>query len=98
MNAALTWPAVPALSRQSYGIASGQNKFGGPRGVWLECRACPESQRIEQSNSEEWMATPDRDVAAVFRHHGWTGQGDKMLGARCPACSQRLGPDLEPRP
>lgn len=75
------------LTRQSYGIAMSQCRFGGPRGVWLECKGCDESSVIVGSKSDEWIALPDAIVAGVFRRHGWTGDGDRMLNARCPSCS-----------
>lgn len=77
------------LVRQSYGIAMAQTHFGGPRGVWLECTSpgCLSSDAIKGSNTDEWMALPDKDVAAVFRRNGWTGRGDRMTHARCPKCS-----------
>lgn len=75
------------LAKQSYGIAMAQTSFGGPRGIWLECTACDESQTIVGSRDEEWLALSDVDVASVFLRHGWTGAGDKMLRAKCPECS-----------
>lgn len=83
----------PELVRQSYGIAMAQGVFGGPRGVWLECRSCDESQRIK--NSVAWIDKPDKEVAAVFRAHGWTGKGDRMLRAQCPRCSAQQNNEPE---
>lgn len=76
------------LEKQSYGLAMSQCTFGGPQGVWLECTTCDESQRIVGSNDEAWLSVPDSEVAKVFRRHGWTGRGDGMLKAKCPACSK----------
>lgn len=77
------------LARQSYGIATAGNKFGGPCGIWLECCGCRESQVIVGSNSDEWLAYSDAEVASVFRRYGWTGEGHRLLRARCPRCSDR---------
>lgn len=79
------------LTRQSYGIAMAQGAFGGPVGIWLECTRCDESQTIVGSRDEAWYRVPDSDVAKVFRRHGWTGIGDKMLRAKCPTCSRPQG-------
>lgn len=79
--------ALNTLAPQSYGIACAQTRFGGPRGVWLECHECPTSDRIVGSNSEAGMMMTDAEAAAVFRLHGWSGDGDRMLKARCPKCS-----------
>ncbi|TPN04505.1 hypothetical protein [Mesorhizobium sp. B2-1-2] len=79
--------AEATLTRQSYGIACAQTRFGGPRGIWLECKTCDASDVIVGSNSDEWMAVSDEDATGVFKRHGWTGEGAKMLRARCPACS-----------
>lgn len=77
------------LAKQSYGIAMAQGSFGGPRGIWLECTTCNASDVIVGSRSDEWQAVADRDCAKVFRRHGWTGRGGKMLKAKCPKCSGR---------
>ena len=70
---------------QTYGIATAGNAFGGPRGVWLECRSCDVSHRLLGCSID----APDREVAAAFRSHGWTGEGDRMMKALCPRCSAR---------
>ena len=75
------------LTVQAYGLAMAQCRFGGPRGIWLECTDCPRSEVIIGSNSDEWAARPDADAVAVFLRHGWTGEGAKLKRARCPACS-----------
>lgn len=80
------------LTRQTYGIAMAQGRFGGPVGIWLECKTCSNSDVIVGSNSDVWMAKSDADVASVFRRHGWTGAGDRMLGAKCPACNRLVTP------
>jgi hypothetical protein len=77
------------LARQSYGIAMAQCTFGGPRGIWLECTGCPESQTIVGSRSEAWANVPTSDAAKVFRRHGWTGIGPTMMRAKCPACAAK---------
>lgn len=75
------------LSDQLYGIAMAQAVFGGPRGIWLECVSCPRSHRICGATEEHIDHATDAEVAAVFRHNGWTGQGDSMKRAKCPSCS-----------
>lgn len=79
------------LTRQTYGIAMAQNRFGGPRGIWLECRGegCDERQVIVGSNSDAWAARPDADAVKVFQRHGSTGEGPLLKKARCPACSNK---------
>ncbi|RVC71326.1 hypothetical protein EN759_00485 [Mesorhizobium sp. M00.F.Ca.ET.038.03.1.1] len=77
------------LTRQSYGIACAQTTFGGPRGIWLECKSCEASDVIIGSGGEEWVSVSDADAASVFRRHGWTGDGDRMTNQRCPACSKK---------
>lgn len=84
------------LTRQSYGLAMSQVTFGGPVGIWLECTSCNESQVIVGSNSDAWADRPDEDAATVFRNHGWTGDGVKMLKARCPACNTDHTGDRRP--
>lgn len=79
------------LRRQSYGVATAQGGYGGPRGVWLECTGCNESQVIKGSNSDEWARIPNAQCAKVFRRHGWTGEGDDMKKAKCPKCSTGVG-------
>jgi hypothetical protein len=79
------------LASQSYGLAMAQTRFGRPSGVWLECRYCPNSSVIVGSNSAEWMKVSDKDVAGVFRRHGWLGVGDSMHDAHCPDCAPRVG-------
>lgn len=75
------------ISRQSYGIAMAQCVFGGPTpGIWLECTGCNDSQRIDGSR-DHIDEISDSQAAAIFRRHGWTGQGDRMLRAKCPNCS-----------
>lgn len=76
-----------SLTRQSYGTASAQSRFGGPRGIWLECTSCNESQVIVGSAAREWEAVPDEAAASVFTRHGWTGDGPTLKRAKCPACS-----------
>jgi len=78
-----------ALVPQSYGIAGAQNRFGGPYGVWLECRECPASQKIAGVDPDALRSATDAECADVFKRHGWTGNGDKMLAAKCPSCSQK---------
>ena len=78
------------LTRQSYGLAMAQGKFGGPRGIWLECMDCDESQKIVGSNSEEWAAVPTPEAAKVFRRHGWTGDGPTMRHPLCPKCARKV--------
>jgi len=75
------------LAPQSYGIATAGNRFGGPSGVWLECRSCQASDVIVGSKAPEWEAVPMADCASVFRRHGWTGDGPCMFDAKCPRCS-----------
>jgi predicted amidohydrolase YtcJ len=75
------------LTRQSYGIAVAQGAFGGPRGIWLECKTCPASHVISGSSREEWEAVPTERAAEVFVRHGWTGEGPTLKSAHCPACS-----------
>lgn len=77
------------LIRQSYGIATAGMTFGGPRGIWLECTGCDESQQIVGSTDEAWASVPDSEVAKVFRRNGWSGIGHGMFKAKCPACSKR---------
>lgn len=73
------------LVRQSYGIAMAQCTFGGPRGIWLECTAvdCLSSDKIKGAPSD----LSDADAAKVFRANGWTGEGVRMLKAKCPKCN-----------
>ena len=76
------------LVRQSYGIAMSQVTFGGPRGIWLECSTCDDSQQVKGSRwDDDIFALPDSEIAKVYRRHGWTGEGDRMLKAKCPKCS-----------
>lgn len=80
------------LTRQSYGLKMSQCVYGGPRGVWLECISCPESQTIIGSRAGRdtpnvYMDATDAQLAEVFRRHGWTGIGATMLRARCPMCA-----------
>lgn len=79
--------ATATLTRQSYGIAMAQGRFGGPRGIWLECTRCDESQVIIGSASTKWEAVASSDAAQVFVRHGWTGEGPLLRHARCPKCS-----------
>jgi hypothetical protein len=74
------------LTRQSYGVAVAQGTFGGPQGVWLECTGCDESQKIVGAKT----SISDANAAKIFRANGWTGRGNRMTHARCPACSGRL--------
>jgi hypothetical protein len=71
------------LVPQSYGIAMAQCIYGGPRGIWLECTACPRSERIKGATVD----ISDADAAKVFRKGGWTGRTSRMLRARCPQCT-----------
>lgn len=73
------------LVPQSYGIAMAQCTYGGPRGVWLECKTCSRSDRIKGASVD----ISDADAAKVFRAGGWKGRGNQMLKARCPGCSTR---------
>lgn len=73
-----------SLVRQSYGIAMAQNAFGGPRGVWLECRTCARSDRIKGAST----SMPDAVAAKEFRAGGWTGYGQRMSNAHCPDCNK----------
>lgn len=75
------------LTRQSYGLATAGNRFGGPCGIWLECKSCPTGEVIMGSNDLEWQRVSDAEAASVFRRHGWTGNGDRMLAALCPKCA-----------
>lgn len=85
--------ATATLAAQSYGIACAQATFGGPRGIWLECKTCSTSQVIVGSKSiDDPLANiTDAEAASIFRRHGWTGNGDKMTDQRCPNCT----PDKE---
>lgn len=88
MNAPLE---AAKLTRQSYGIACAQATFGGPRGIWLECGNCKESQVIVGSrymDSDPYANITDAQASEIFRRHGWTGDGDRMLKTRCPSCSK----------
>lgn len=79
------------LARQSYGIATSGNTFGGPRGIWLECSNCPQSQVIVGSGGEEWRSISDAEAAKVFLRHGWTGEGPTLKRAKCPKCAMASG-------
>lgn len=81
------WLKNSRLAPQSYGIAMSQCRFGGPRGIWLECRGCDRNDVIVGSNTDEWAARPTSDAAKVFRKYGWSGEGKNMTAARCPDCS-----------
>lgn len=74
------------LIPQTYGIAMSQCTYGGPRGVWLECTSpdCLASDKIKGASID----ITDADAAKVFRKGGWTGKGNRMLGAKCPKCSR----------
>ena len=76
------------LAPQSFGIAMAQCTYGGPRGIWLEC-ACGRSDVIRGSRfaGDPLADLTDAEAAAVFRRHGWMGEGDRMLRQRCPKCS-----------
>lgn len=75
------------LTRQLYGLQMAQGKFGGPTGIWIECRACPESQRIVGSTEPEWIdQMPNAGVVTVYRRHGWTMDANGK-NARCPSCA-----------
>lgn len=77
------------LVPQSYGLAMAQCKFGGPRGIWLEC-ACGRNDVIVNSKYEgdAYAGITNAKAAQIFRHHGWTGHGPNMLKQRCPDCSK----------
>lgn len=77
------------LVPQTYGIAGGQTVFGGPRGIWLECGGCSASHKIAESRYDDsrFGQLTDAQAAQVFQANGWTGDGDRMLQARCPKCS-----------
>lgn len=81
------------LAPQSYGIAMGQRRFGGPRGIWLECGAngCTTSSVIVGSrfSGDPFAYLTDAEAAQVFRNFGWTGEGESMKSARCPDCSRK---------
>jgi hypothetical protein len=79
--------AAATLARQSYGIATAGNAFGGPRGIWLECSRCPVSHVIVGSAVQPWPDISTADAATVFTRHGWTGEGEALTKARCPRCS-----------
>lgn len=79
--------AEAKLTRQSYGLAMAQGRFGGPAGIWLECTSCDNSEVIVGSNSDAWAAVPTKRAAEVFRNAGWTGEGPAIKKARCPKCS-----------
>lgn len=81
------------LVPQSYGIAMSQCTYGGPRGVWLECRSCDRSDRIKGVSAE----ISDADAAKIFRKGGWTGRTSRMLGAKCPTCSLPSTPGEAPQ-
>lgn len=71
------------LVPQSFGIAMAQCTYGGPRGVWLECRSCGGGDKIKGAS----INISDADAAAIFRAGGWTGSGVRMLAAKCPQCN-----------
>lgn len=77
------------LAPQSYGIAMAQTSFGGPRGIWLECKTCSRSAVIVGSRSADdpYGSITDAEAAQIFRNHGWTGEGDRCVNQRCPTCS-----------
>lgn len=75
------------LVKQSYGINIASGTFGRPSGIWLECSNCPDSQKIVGSGSDEYDQFTDKEVAEVFIRAGWTGEDDKLTGAKCPMCS-----------
>jgi hypothetical protein len=79
--------AAATLARQSYAVATAGNAFGGPRGIWLECTRCPQSQVIAGSAIEPWDQISDEDAASVFVRHGWTGRGPTLKAAKCPRCA-----------
>ena len=78
------------LAPQTYGIACAQVRFGGPTGIWLECTGCDRNDRIVGSNSEEWAKASDANAIGIFLRHGWTGEGPKLLKAKCPTCSAAM--------
>lgn len=81
--------AESRLTRQSYGIACAQTTFGGPRGIWLECKGCSRSDVIVGSRfaGDRYADISDAEAAEIFRFHGWTGDGERMTNQRCPKCS-----------
>jgi hypothetical protein len=78
-----------SLIPQTYGIAMAQCVYGGPRGVWLECTSpnCLASDKIRGRGAFDLT---DAQAAKIFRKGGWTGDGPRMLKAKCPACSRKL--------
>lgn len=86
------------LVAQNYGIQMAQVGYGGPRGIWLECRTCLRSDRIAGSSfcpeAELWNQFPAEYLQDVFRKHGWKGEGNAMMKARCPDCSQKEAADV----
>lgn len=77
------------LTRQSYGIACAQTTYGGPRGIWLECKGCNRSEVIVGSRyaDDPLGSITDTEAATIFRRHGWTGDGDRMTNQHCPDCA-----------
>jgi hypothetical protein len=77
------------LEPQSYGIAMAQCTFGGPTGIWLECRTCRRSDKIKGTGSKALAdRLTDEHVSKIFRRHGWQGDTDRMLNAKCPDCAK----------
>jgi len=79
------------LRPQSYGIACAQVSFGGPRGIWLECKGCNRADTIGGSrfiDEDPYANIGNADAAYIFRRHGWTGDGENMTNAHCAGCSQ----------
>jgi hypothetical protein len=78
------------LDVQTYGLNMAQSRFGGPRGIWLECSTCNASHVIVGSKSGDslWAQVPDDRLAEVFINHGWTGEGNNLIDAKCPKCSE----------
>lgn len=77
--------AVYTLEPQIYGLGMAQCAFGGPSGIWLECRVCPRSARIVGAKVNDLT---DVEARAVFVAGGWTGRGPNLLKAKCPECSK----------
>lgn len=78
------------LAPQSYGIACAQTTYGGPRGIWLECKTCSRNDVIVGSRyrDDPLGSITNEQAARIFRRHGWAGKGDNMLDQRCPDCSK----------
>lgn len=76
-----------------------QCTYGGPRGIWLECRTCTRSDKVKSAD----INMSDAKAAKIFRAEGWTGNTNRMLGAKCPDCQNAAAseprlPNIEPSP